>query len=78
MAAVALADMDVSGSVLFGRGILNRPVLNWTAPLGYRRSYLSDVKIQLTFPTSPRALTEEEEELVWAALRNSSELVYLI
>jgi hypothetical protein len=77
MPAIAMADMDVSGSVLFGR-TLNRPAFDWAVPLSYKRSYLADDTIQLTCPVSARSLTAEEEELVWAALRDSSELVYLI
>jgi hypothetical protein len=75
---LATLDHDMSSSALLEYCLVfNRPAIHWTAPprvLGY--SIGVEPFIVIDSSASSRTLTSQEEELVWASLRASSELLY--
>lgn len=67
-----LAGLDVSGRWH------NPPAIHWTAPPSMRGYVISPAMqtMRVTSPVTPRPLSAQEEALIWAALRGSSELVH--
>jgi hypothetical protein len=78
MLAATLIDPDMSASVLLRSALtVNPPAIRWTLPPGASEYRIElDPLISVEAHPQTRSLTAEEEDLVWAALRASSELLY--
>jgi hypothetical protein len=76
-ALAPLANIDISGGLLASRYLtLNPPAIHWTLPPG-TTLYSIEMDRNITFMSRDevRSLTVEEEDLLWTALRASSEFV---
>ena len=78
--SAASVDLYMSGDAAF-LGALGKPVpgIHWTPPAEWRANFL-DLPSFLTFDqkTHGRALTAEEETLMWQSLRAGAELLYTL
>ena len=73
-----IIDPDMSGSALLRRAlVVDPPAIHWTSP-PQSREYSIELKPVIPVDTGyqQRSLTAQEENLVWASLRASSELLY--
>jgi hypothetical protein len=73
-----LIEPDMSTSAVLQRTLsLPSPAIHWTVPPEACEYFIGLGRvISIDANTLPRSLTSEEEDLVWASLRASSELLY--